>query len=114
MGRVGPRVTTNLLEVDRLDRPCIEIELLEPDGAMLLQAITIQDQVYEQALKSVDFIQSPCSRQTTLRPPTRSPYKEKLLENEFATKKGTPASASARPPRRRRGAIRGAGLSLPA
>jgi cyclopropane-fatty-acyl-phospholipid synthase len=31
--------------------------LLEPDGAMLLQAITIQDQHYEQALKSVDFIQ---------------------------------------------------------
>ncbi len=31
--------------------------LLEPNGAMLLQAITIQDQVYEQALRSVDFIQ---------------------------------------------------------
>jgi cyclopropane-fatty-acyl-phospholipid synthase len=31
--------------------------LLKPDGAMLLQAITIQDQFYEQALKSVDFIQ---------------------------------------------------------
>jgi cyclopropane-fatty-acyl-phospholipid synthase len=31
--------------------------LLRPDGAMLLQAITIQDQVYEQALHSVDFIQ---------------------------------------------------------
>ncbi len=31
--------------------------LLKPDGAMLLQAITIQDQVYEQALQSVDFIQ---------------------------------------------------------
>jgi cyclopropane-fatty-acyl-phospholipid synthase len=31
--------------------------LLEPHGAMLLQAITIQDQVYEQALRSVDFIQ---------------------------------------------------------
>ena len=32
-------------------------QLLKPDGAMLLQAITIQDQIYEQALKSVDFIQ---------------------------------------------------------
>jgi len=32
-------------------------QLLEPHGAMLLQAITIQDQVYEEALKSVDFIQ---------------------------------------------------------
>ncbi|MDQ1311049.1 MAG: cyclopropane-fatty-acyl-phospholipid synthase, partial [Pseudomonadota bacterium] len=32
-------------------------KLLEPHGAMLLQAITIQDQVYEEALKSVDFIQ---------------------------------------------------------
>jgi len=31
--------------------------LLKPEGAMLLQAITIQDQIYEQALKSVDFIQ---------------------------------------------------------
>ncbi|HET7201925.1 MAG TPA: cyclopropane-fatty-acyl-phospholipid synthase family protein [Steroidobacteraceae bacterium] len=31
--------------------------LLKPDGAMLLQAITIQDQIYEQALRSVDFIQ---------------------------------------------------------
>ena len=31
--------------------------LLEPHGAMLLQAITIQDQVYEEALESVDFIQ---------------------------------------------------------
>ncbi len=31
--------------------------LLKEDGAMLLQAITIQDQIYEQALKSVDFIQ---------------------------------------------------------
>jgi cyclopropane-fatty-acyl-phospholipid synthase len=31
--------------------------LLKPQGAMLLQAITIQDQFYEQALKGVDFIQ---------------------------------------------------------
>jgi cyclopropane-fatty-acyl-phospholipid synthase len=31
--------------------------LLEPHGAMLLQAITIQDQYYEQARRSVDFIQ---------------------------------------------------------
>ena len=31
--------------------------LLKPDGAMLLQAITLQDQVYEEALKRVDFIQ---------------------------------------------------------
>jgi cyclopropane-fatty-acyl-phospholipid synthase len=31
--------------------------LLRPDGAMLLQAITIQDQFYEQALRTVDFIQ---------------------------------------------------------
>jgi cyclopropane-fatty-acyl-phospholipid synthase len=31
--------------------------LLKPDGLMLLQAITIRDQHYEQALKSVDFIQ---------------------------------------------------------
>jgi cyclopropane-fatty-acyl-phospholipid synthase len=31
--------------------------LLKPGGSMLLQAITIQDQFYEQALKSVDYIQ---------------------------------------------------------
>ena len=31
--------------------------LLKPAGAMLLQAITIQDQFYEQAVKSVDYIQ---------------------------------------------------------
>jgi cyclopropane-fatty-acyl-phospholipid synthase len=31
--------------------------LLEPHGAMLLQAITIQDQLYDEALASVDFIQ---------------------------------------------------------
>jgi cyclopropane-fatty-acyl-phospholipid synthase len=31
--------------------------LLKPEGAMLLQAITLQDQFYDKALKSVDFIQ---------------------------------------------------------
>jgi cyclopropane-fatty-acyl-phospholipid synthase len=31
--------------------------LLKPDGMMLLQAITIADQLYENAKKSVDFIQ---------------------------------------------------------
>jgi cyclopropane-fatty-acyl-phospholipid synthase len=31
--------------------------LLKPTGAMLLQAITLQDQYYQQALKSVDYIQ---------------------------------------------------------
>lgn len=31
--------------------------LLKPDGIMVLQAITIRDQYYEQAKKSVDFIQ---------------------------------------------------------
>jgi len=31
--------------------------LLKPDGAMLLQSITLQDQFYEGALRSVDFIQ---------------------------------------------------------
>ncbi len=31
--------------------------LLAPDGALLVQAITIQDQFYEQALRAVDFIQ---------------------------------------------------------
>ncbi len=31
--------------------------LLKPDGAMLLQAITLQDQYYDAALKAVDYIQ---------------------------------------------------------
>ncbi|MFZ9059604.1 MAG: class I SAM-dependent methyltransferase, partial [Steroidobacteraceae bacterium] len=31
--------------------------LLEPHGAALIQAITLQDQYYQQALRSVDFIQ---------------------------------------------------------
>jgi cyclopropane-fatty-acyl-phospholipid synthase len=31
--------------------------LLKPDGLMVLQAITIRDELYDQALKSVDFIQ---------------------------------------------------------
>ncbi|MEO8064910.1 MAG: cyclopropane-fatty-acyl-phospholipid synthase family protein [Pseudomonadota bacterium] len=31
--------------------------LVKPEGSMLLQAITIQDQYYDQALKSVDYIQ---------------------------------------------------------
>lgn len=33
-------------------------QLLDEDGAMLLQAITIRDQKYEQYLRSVDFIQT--------------------------------------------------------
>lgn len=40
---------------DEFFRVCSE--RLADDGAMLLQAITIQDQVYQRALKSVDFIQ---------------------------------------------------------
>lgn len=32
--------------------------LLKPDGAMLLQAITLKDQYYESALKTVDYIQA--------------------------------------------------------
>ena len=31
--------------------------LLKPDGAMLLQAITIRDQLYESAARGLDFIQ---------------------------------------------------------
>jgi len=41
-----------------LDRYLAKVSsLLAPDGAALIQAITLQDQFYEQALKSVDFIQ---------------------------------------------------------
>ena len=41
--------------LDTYFRQCAR--LLKPEGAMLLQAITLQDQHYERALKSVDFIQ---------------------------------------------------------
>jgi cyclopropane-fatty-acyl-phospholipid synthase len=41
--------------LDTYFRTCAR--LLKPDGLMLLQAITIRDELYEQALKSVDFIQ---------------------------------------------------------
>ena len=40
--------------LDTYFRQCSD--LLKPAGAMLLQAITIQDQFYDQALRSVDFI----------------------------------------------------------
>ena len=41
--------------LDRYFRHCAR--LLKPEGAMLLQSITLQDQFYDGALKSVDFIQ---------------------------------------------------------
>jgi cyclopropane-fatty-acyl-phospholipid synthase len=41
--------------LDTYFRTCAR--LLKPDGLMLLQAITIRDALYEQALRSVDFIQ---------------------------------------------------------
>jgi cyclopropane-fatty-acyl-phospholipid synthase len=41
--------------LDTYFRTCSK--LLKPDGLMLLQSITIRDEHYEQALKSVDFIQ---------------------------------------------------------
>jgi cyclopropane-fatty-acyl-phospholipid synthase len=46
---VGPQY------LDTYFRKCSE--LLKPTGAMLLQAITLQDQFYARALKSVDYIQ---------------------------------------------------------
>lgn len=60
-GRFDKAMSIEMIEAvgaDYLDtylRKCSS--LLEPHGAMLLQAITIQDQFYEQARKSVDFIQ---------------------------------------------------------
>ena len=60
-GRFDKAMSIEMIEAvgaDYLDtylRKCSD--LLEPHGAMLLQAITIQDQFYEQARKSVDFIQ---------------------------------------------------------
>ena len=60
-GRYDKLVSIEMVEavgerfLDTYMRRCSE--LLEPHGLMLLQAITIQDQHYESALKSVDFIQ---------------------------------------------------------
>jgi cyclopropane-fatty-acyl-phospholipid synthase len=60
-GEYDKAVSIEMIEAvgaDYLDtylRKCAS--LLRRDGAMLLQAITIQDQYYEQASKSVDYIQ---------------------------------------------------------
>ena len=60
-GRFDKAVSVEMIEavghqyLDTYTATCAR--LLKPDGAMLLQAITIQDQIYEEALKSVDFIQ---------------------------------------------------------
>lgn len=60
-GQYDKLVSIEMIEAvgaDYLDtylRKCAS--LLKPEGAMLLQAITLQDQFYSQALKSVDFIQ---------------------------------------------------------
>jgi cyclopropane-fatty-acyl-phospholipid synthase len=60
-GRFDKLVSIEMIEavgagyLDGYFRQCAA--LLADDGAMLLQAITIQDQLYEQALRSVDYIQ---------------------------------------------------------
>ncbi len=60
-GRFDKLVSIEMIEavgeryLDTYMRRCSE--LLAPHGAMLLQAITIQDQYYAQALRNVDFIQ---------------------------------------------------------
>ncbi|MBK6598458.1 MAG: class I SAM-dependent methyltransferase [Proteobacteria bacterium] len=60
-GRFDKLVSIEMIEavgaryLDTYLRKCAA--LLKPNGAMLLQAITIQDQFYAQALRSVDFIQ---------------------------------------------------------
>ncbi len=60
-GRYDKLVSLEMIEAvgerwfDAFFRKCSE--LLVPEGAMLLQAITIRDQHYEEALRSVDFIQ---------------------------------------------------------
>ena len=60
-GRYDKLVSIEMIEavghqfLDTYFRTCSR--LLKPDGLMLLQAITIRDEHYQQALKSVDFIQ---------------------------------------------------------
>ncbi len=59
-GRYDALVSIEMIEavghqyLDTYFRRCSS--LLKPDGAMLLQSITIQDQFYDQARRSVDFI----------------------------------------------------------
>ena len=59
-GRYDALVSIEMIEavghqyLERYFRSCGE--LLHPDGAMLLQSITIRDQFYDQARRSVDFI----------------------------------------------------------
>ncbi len=60
-GRFDKAVSIEMIEavganyLDTYTRQCAS--LLKPTGAMLLQAITIQDQFYQQARRSVDYIQ---------------------------------------------------------
>ncbi len=60
-GRYDKLVSVEMIEavghqyLDTYFRKCAG--LLKPDGLMLLQAITIRDELYAEALKSVDFIQ---------------------------------------------------------
>ncbi len=60
-GRYDKLVSIEMIEavghefMDTYFRQCSR--LLKPDGLMLLQGITIRDELYEQALRSVDFIQ---------------------------------------------------------
>jgi cyclopropane-fatty-acyl-phospholipid synthase len=60
-GQYDKAVSVEMIEavganyLDTYLRKCAS--LLKPGGAMLLQAITIQDQFYEQARRSVDYIQ---------------------------------------------------------
>lgn len=60
-GRYDKLVSLEMIEAvgerwfDAFFRKCSQ--LLAPEGALLLQAITIRDQHYEEALRSVDFIQ---------------------------------------------------------
>jgi len=60
-GRFDKLVSIEMVEAvgaDYLDTYLAKCSaLLKPEGSMLLQAITIQDQLYEQALDSVDYIQ---------------------------------------------------------
>ncbi|MFM7396767.1 MAG: class I SAM-dependent methyltransferase [Gammaproteobacteria bacterium] len=60
-GRYDKAISVEMIEAvgaDYLDTYLAKCSsLLAPHGAMLLQAITIQDQFYEQARKSVDYIQ---------------------------------------------------------
>lgn len=73
MGRVGADVATNLLEVDRLDRPGVDVELFEPAAeAQEPHPATIETGVLERHGAARDEVVAVCSAQPVVVPRSRA------------------------------------------